>query len=353
MSHLFEPLSLRSITLKNRIGMSPMCQYSAVDGVPQTWHTVHYGSRALGGAGLVIVEATGVSAEGRISPGCLGLWNSTQQQALDPLRQLIEQQGAVAGIQLAHAGRKASVGLGWQAQRTLTAAEGGWPTVGPSAIAFGDAYAAPAALDETGIQALIGQFAASAQRALAAGFQVVEVHAAHGYLLHQFLSPLANQRTDAYGGSLDNRMRFPLAVVKAVRAVWPDHLPVLVRVSATDWVDGGWTIEDTVTFCKHLKALGVDLVDVSTGGMVPTAKIPAAPGFQAPFAQRIRAEAGLPTATVGLITQAQQADDLLQTGHADLVLLGRELLRNPLWPLLAARELNTAIEWPAQYKRAS
>ena len=353
MSHLFEPLKLRDIELKNRIGIPPMCQYSATDGVAADWHFVHYGSRAVGGAGLMIVEATGVLPEGRISPGDLGLWNDAQIAPLSRIADFARGQGCVAALQLAHAGRKASVGLGWQAQRSLTAAEGGWTTVAPSALSFGEGYALPQALDAAGIGRVVEAFAAAARRARAAGFDLVEVHAAHGYLLHQFLSPLSNRREDDYGGSFDNRTRLLRQVVQAVRNEWPQNLPLLVRLSATDWVDGGWTADETVAVCGLLREMGVDLIDVSTAGLVPTARIPVGPGFQTEFAARVRAEAGVPTAAVGLITAPAQADHIVRSGQADLVLLGREVLRDPYWPLHAAAALGQTTAWPAQYLRAA
>jgi len=351
MSSLFSPLQLRDLQLPNRIGMPPMCQYSAIDGRVTDWHLQHYGSRAVGGAGLVIVEATAVLPEGRISHGDLGLWDDTQIEGLARIVRLIEAQGGVPAIQLAHAGRKASVGRGWEAQKTLTAAEGGWTAVAPSAIAF-DGYAPPQALDANGIGQLLPAFVAAARRALQAGFKAVEIHAAHGYLLHQFLSPLSNLRNDEYGGSFANRIRLPRAVIAAVREEWPQHLPLLVRLSATDWVDGGWDAEQTIDLCRLLKTDGVDLIDVSTGGLVPGAKIPAGPGFQVPFATRIRTETGLPVAAVGLITDAAQAEAIVAGGEADLVLVGREILRNPHWPLQAAQALGVTAAWPAQYLRA-
>lgn len=353
MPNLFEPLQLREITLPNRIGMSPMCQYSAHDGVAGDWHLVHYGSRAVGGLGLMIVEATAVLPEGRISPGDLGLWNDTQ---IEPLAKIVRQartQGVVAVAQLAHAGRKAGVSLGWEAQRSLAKEEGGWQSVAPSAISFGESYDVPQALDEAGIRKVIDAFISATRRARTAGFDAVEVHAAHGYLLHQFLSPLANRRTDSYGGSFENRSRLLREVVTAVRAEWPQNLPVFVRLSATDWAEGGWDIDETVELCQVLKGLGVDLIDVSSAGLVPWAKIPAGPGFQTGFASRIRKEAGIATAAVGLITSPMQADHIIRTGQADVVLLGRELLRNPYWPLAAARELGQTVSWPLQYLRAA
>ncbi|NHC05430.1 NADH:flavin oxidoreductase/NADH oxidase [Azonexus fungiphilus] len=351
MSALFTPFSLRSLTLPNRIGIPPMCQYSATDGRAGDWHLQHYASRAVGGAGLVIVEASAVLPEGRISPGDLGIWDEAQVAPLARIAAAIADQGAVPAIQLAHAGRKASVGRGWEAQRTLTAAEGGWTAVAPSALAF-TGYDTPQELDAAAIAGVVAAFVAAAERARRAGFQAVEIHAAHGYLLHQFLSPLSNRRDDDYGGSFANRVRLTREVVAAVRAVWPSELPLLIRLSATDWLDGGWDAEQTVALCRLLREDGVDLVDVSTGGLDPAAKIPAAPGFQVPFAARIRRETGLPVAAVGLITEAAQAEALVAGGEADLVLVGREILRNPYWPLQAAQALGVAAAWPAQYLRA-
>jgi len=353
MAHLFDSLQLREVVLANRIGIPPMCQYSARDGVAADWHFVHYGSRAVGGAALMIIEATAVTAAGRISPGDLGIWDDVQVEPLARIARFAQEQGCVAAIQLAHAGRKASVGLGWQGQRTLEPSEGGWATVAPSAIPFGDGYAVPQALDANGISQVVSQFVAGARRAREAGFKAVEIHAAHGYLLHQFLSPLSNQRSDAYGGSFENRCRLVREVVAAVRAKWPERLPVLVRLSATDWVDGGWTADETVELCRELKQLGVDLVDVSTAGLVPTAKIPAGPGFQTAFAARVRREANIATAAVGLITAPAQADHIVRSGQADMVLLGREILRNPYWPLAAAQALGQTTSWPRQYLRAA
>jgi 2,4-dienoyl-CoA reductase-like NADH-dependent reductase (Old Yellow Enzyme family) len=353
MAHLFDSLKLRDIVLPNRIGLPPMCQYSAHDGVAADWHFVHYGTRATGGAGLMIVEATAVTAEGRISPGDLGLWNDGQIEPLARIARFAGEHGTVAAVQLAHAGRKAGIGLGWQEQRSLRADEGGWATVAPSALSFGPGYDVPQALDEAGIRAVIDQFAAAARRARDAGFPIVEIHAAHGYLLHQFLSPLSNQRTDEWGGSFENRTRLVREVARTVRAEWPERLPLLIRLSATDWVEGGWNIEETVALCRNLKDLGIDLVDVSTAGLLPTAKIPVGPGFQTEFAERVRHEAGLPVAAVGMITSPAQADHIVRSGQTDMVLLGRELLRNPYWPLAAARELGQPASWPKQYLRAA
>lgn len=353
MPHLFEPLHLRKLSLPNRIGISPMCQYSAVDGMAQDWHFIHYGSRAVAGPGLILVEATAVTPGGRISPGDLGLWEDSQIEPLARVASLISGYGCVPGIQIAHAGRKASVGLGWQAQRTLTREERGWPIVAPSAVAFSTDHAVPHEMSVDEIHALVGQFVATAQRARTAGFQVVEIHAAHGYLLHEFLSPLSNQRQDAYGGSFENRIRVLLEVASAVRAVWPDDLPLLVRISATDWMEGGWSIEESVELSRKLKACGVDLVDVSSGGTSLAARIPVGPGFQSEFAARIRRQAEVATAAVGMITAPAQADHLIRSGQADLVLLGRELLRDPYWPLHAAQALGHSVAWPSQYLRAA
>ena len=353
MAHLFEPLQLRDVVLSNRIGIPPMCQYSASDGMAGSWHFVHYGSRAVGGAALMIIEATAVSPEGRISPGDLGLWEDRQIEPLAQIARFSQEQGCVAAAQLAHAGRKGSGGRGWQTQGTLDASEGGWEIVAPSPLPFGEGYAVPRELDLAGIAQVVGQFAAAAARAREAGLQVVEIHAAHGYLLHQFLSPLSNRRTDAYGGSFDNRTRLVREVVAAVRSKWPERLPVLVRLSATDWVDGGWNVDETIELCRMLKGLGVDLVDVSSAGLVPTAKIPVGPGFQTEFAARVRREAGIATAAVGLITSPAQADHIVRTGQSDMVFLGREILRNPYWPMGAAHALGHSASWPQQYLRAA
>ena len=353
MAHLFEPLKLRGITLKNRIGIPPMCQYSARDGMAADWHFVHYGSRAVGGAALMIIEATAVAPEGRISPGDLGIWDDKQIEPLARIVRFAQTQGCVAAIQLAHAGRKASVPLGWQVQGTLSENDGGWAVVAPSSVPFGEGYAVPHELDAADIRHVVDLFAAGARRAHEAGFQTIEIHAAHGYLLHQFLSPLSNLRNDAYGGSFENRSRLVREVVAAVRAVWPEQLPLLIRLSATDWVGGGWNADETVELCRTLKRLGIDLVDVSSAGLVPTAKFSAGPGFQTEFAARVRREAGIPTAAVGLITSPAQADHIIRTAQADMVLLGREILRNPYWPMHAAHELGLAASWPLQYLRAA
>ena len=354
MPQLFDPLRLRGIAFSNRIAVSPMCQYSAVEGCATDWHLVHLGGLAQGGAGLVLTEAAAVSPEGRISPQDLGLWDNRQIEPLARITRFIASQGAVAGIQLAHAGRKAATEAPWRgASTTLPLSAGGWIPLAPSALAFDEGWATPAALDEAGIAAILRAFTEATKRSLDAGFKVVELHAAHGYLLHQFLSPLANRRTDRYGGSFENRTRLLREVAQAVRAAWPEHLPLFVRISAKDWAEGGWDVDEAVELCRGLRELGVDLVDVSSGGLVPRAKIPLAPGYQVPFAQRIRTEANIPTATVGLITEPAQAQSILTGDQADLVLLGRELLRNPRWPLRAAQELGAEIPWPTQYARAA
>lgn len=354
MLGLFDPLPLRGVTLHNRITVSPMCQYSASDGRANDWHFVHYATRAVGGAGLVIMEATAVTPEGRISPQDLGLWSDEQVEPLARIVRFIHQQGSVAGIQLAHAGRKASTLRPWDGLGAAPPSAGGWANiVAPSAVPFAEGDVTPRALGEGDIAGVVRAFAAAAQRALAAGFRVVEVHAAHGYLLHQFLSPLSNQRTDRYGGSFENRTRIVVEVARAIRAVWPEELPLFVRISATDWVDGAWDVAQTVELARTLKTCGVDLVDCSSGGNVSGVKIPLVPGYQVPFAERVRREAGIATGAVGLITDASQADQIIRSGQADLVLLAREMLRDPYWPLRAARELGQPVTWPAQYLRAA
>jgi len=333
--------------------VSPMCEYSASDGVPNDWHLVHLGSRAVGGAALVIAEASAVSAQGRISPQDTGLWNDTQLQAWQPITRFIKAQGAIAGIQLAHAGRKASTLRPWEGHGPVPTGQGDWPTVAPSAVPFEAHWPAPQALDEAGIQAVIADFRAAARRALAAGFELIEVHAAHGYLLHQFLSPLSNRRDDGYGGSFGNRSRLVREVVAAVREVWPAELPLWLRVSATDWADaGGWDIEQSIELARVVKPLGVDLIDVSSGGLLPHVKIPLAPGYQVPFAARIRREAAIATGAVGLITGAEQAAQIVANGDADVVLVARESLRDPYFPRRAAQQLGAKIDAPAQYQRA-
>jgi 2,4-dienoyl-CoA reductase-like NADH-dependent reductase (Old Yellow Enzyme family) len=330
-----------------------MCQYQAKDGVPNDWHLVHLGGLAQGGAGLVFTEAAAVLPEGRISPEDLGIWNMAQAEALARIVHFIKAQGAVPGIQLAHAGRKASTFAPWRGSGSVLGAEGGWMPVAPSALAFDPGWTVPTALDEAGIIRVIDAFMDAARRAVAAGFQVIEVHAAHGYLLHQFLSPLSNHREDAYGGSFENRTRLVREVVGALRSILPEELPLIVRISATDWAEGGWDVDQSVALALELKALGVDLMDCSSGGLVPHQKIVLGPGYQVPFATRIRAEAGIATGAVGLITEPQQAEQILAEGSADLVLLARELLRNPRWPLRAAHELGAEVPWPASYARAA
>lgn len=352
MSQLFSPFFLRSITLKNRIVVSPMCQYSCTDGIPGPWHLVHLGSRAVGGAAMVVVEATAVSPEGRISPLDCGLWNDEQTDAFKPITAFIKAQGCVAGIQLAHAGRKASTSAPWRGGGMVNEADGGWQPMAPSALAFSDTSPVPKAMTLEEIDQVVVQFEEAADRCLAAGFQVIELHMAHGYLLHEFLSPLANQRTDEFGGSAENRMRLPLIVAEAVRERWPDDLPLLVRISCTDWVDGGWDLDQSIRFCQLLKRLGIDLIDCSSAALVPYAKIPAAPGFQVPFAEAIRKQAAIATGAVGLITEPYQAERIVAAEQADVVLLGRELLRNPYWPLVAAHTLGQDVTWPPQYERA-
>jgi 2,4-dienoyl-CoA reductase-like NADH-dependent reductase (Old Yellow Enzyme family) len=350
--HLFTPLSLRDLRLRNRVAVSPMCQYSSIDGFATDWHLVHLGSRAVGGAGLVICEATAVSPEGRISPQDLGIWSDDHVPMLARITAFLREHGAAAGIQLAHAGRKASTAQPWQGGAPVPVGQGGWPVVGPSAIPFDDGHPVPTALDGDGIAKVKADFAAATRRALAAGFQVAEIHAAHGYLLHSFLSPLANRRQDDYGGSFDNRIRLLLEVTEIVRSIWPEGMPVCVRLSATDWVDGGWDIDQTIELSQRLRERGVDLIDCSSGGVVPGVRIPVGPGYQVPFAAAVRAQAAIPTGAVGMIVSPEQADQIVRTGQADLVLIAREMLRDPYWPLHAARTLGHDVAWPVQYDRA-
>lgn len=351
MSKLFSPLQIRSITLKNRIVVSPMCQYSAADGFANDWHLVHLGSRAVGGNGLIIMEATAVTPEGRISPNDLGLWKDEHIEGLKRITTFIEQQGAVPGIQLAHAGRKSSMTAPWLGDKLVPAEDGGWDTVAPSAIAFADGYSVPSALTQEGIKRIIAAFKDAATRALAAGFKVVEIHGAHGYLINEFLSPLTNMRTDEYGGSYDNRCRFLLEIIDAIRSVWPNDLPLFLRISASDWVDGGWTVEDSVKLARLVKPCGVDVMDCSSGGAVAYAKISARTNYQVPFAEAVR-KAGIPTGAVGIIVTAEQAEEILQKEQADLIFMARESLRNPYFPIHAAAALDHDIEWPVQYERA-
>lgn len=353
--HLFSPLTLRSVTLRNRIGMSPMCQYSSVDGFANDWHLVHLGSRAAGGAGLIIVEATAVTPEGRISYADLGLWDDRHIEKLAQITRFISEQGAVPAIQLGHAGRKASTNRPWDGGGPIKPTEAnGWQTVAPSPVPFAQGYPAPKELTVDEIERLISSFAEAVRRAKDAGFQIVEIHAAHGYLIHQFLSPVSNRRTDDYGGSFENRCRFLVEIIEATRREWPDDLPLFVRISATDWLEeGGWDLSQSVQLASLLKEKGVDLIDVSSGGSVPTAQIPVGPGYQVSFAETIRREAGIATSAVGLITTPEQAEDILSQGKADMILLGRELLRDPYWPLRAAMSLGAQLPyWPPQYHRS-
>jgi len=351
-ARLFSPLRLRELEFKNRIFVSPMCQYSAADGMPTDWHLVHLGSRAVGGAALVMTEATAVSPEGRITPCDTGIWSREQAAEFRKIAGFLRQQGAVAGLQIAHAGRKASTDVPWRGGKPLDTGSGGWQPIAPSPVPFAEGYAVPREMTEADMERVRAAFAASARHGREAGFEVVEVHMAHGYLLHEFLSPLTNRRTDAWGGSLENRLRFPVSVARAVREEWPERLPVFVRVSATDWVEGGWDLPQTVALARELKTLGIDMVDCSSGGAVPDAKIPAGPGFQTPFAAAIRREAGIATGAVGWITEPAQAEQIVSTNMADAILIGREFLRDPYWPLHAARSLGVDVPWPSQYERA-
>jgi 2,4-dienoyl-CoA reductase-like NADH-dependent reductase (Old Yellow Enzyme family) len=350
--NLFTPLTVRDVTFRNRIAVSPMCQYSSVDGLASDWHLVHLGSRAVGGAGLVITEAAAVEARGRISPGDAGIWKDEHIGPLERLARFLREQGAVAGIQLAHAGRKASTRRPWEGGGTIPESDGGWPTVAPSTVPFQPEDPAPVELSQPGIHSIVDAFRTAARRALRAGFQVVEIHGAHGYLIHQFLSPLSNRRTDEYGGAFENRIRLALEVAEAVRGAWPLNLPLFLRISATDWVEGGWTADESVELARRVRPLGVDLIDCSSGGSAANAKVPLAPGYQVPFAGRIRREAGILTGAVGLISTPQQADEIIRSEQADLVLLAREFLRDPYFPLHAARVLGAEAGPPVQYLRA-
>ena len=351
-SLLFSPLTLKSITFKNRIVISPMCQYSATDGFANDWHLVHLGSRAAGGAGLLIQEATAISPEARISPEDLGLWKDEHIKKLQSINQFIKSQNAIPGIQLAHAGRKASVSAPWLGNKKLSENEGGWTTVAPSAIAYQESETAPIALDNLGIQKVLNDFQSATRRAVQAGYEVLEIHAAHGYLLHQFLSPLTNQRTDEYGGSFENRIRLTLETVTAVQVEWPSNLPLFVRISATDWAEGGWSVEESVQLSQILKEKGVDLIDVSSGGLVSHQKITIGPNYQVPFAEKIKKETGIRTGAVGMITEAHQAENILSASQADLVFFARESLRNPNLGLDFATALKETVAWPKQYERA-
>jgi 2,4-dienoyl-CoA reductase-like NADH-dependent reductase (Old Yellow Enzyme family) len=350
--HLFRPVTFRSVTARNRIMVSPMCQYSATDGVPDDWHFQHLGCRAVGGAGIVFTEMTNVEARGRISPGCLGLWNDAQRDGFARIVRFIKSQGAVAGIQIAHAGRKASTAAPWKGGKPILPANGGWQAIAPSAIAFGEGYPPPLEMDEKTIAATVALFAASARRAREAGFDVIELHGAHGYLISSFLSPIANRRSDRYGGSFDNRIRFLLEVVDAVRSEWPAEKPLFVRISCTDWMDGSWDLESSVKLAQVLKAGGkVDLVDCSSGGVDPRQKVPTHPGYQVPFAAAVRSRAGIATAALGLISSPEMAEQIVANGQADVVVMARAFLNDPYWPLHAAKALKAKIPWPPQYER--
>jgi 2,4-dienoyl-CoA reductase-like NADH-dependent reductase (Old Yellow Enzyme family) len=351
MSHLFTPIAFRELTIRNRVFVSPMCQYSSEDGMPTTWHLVHLGSRAVGGAGLVMMEATGVSPEGRISPWDMGIWSDAHAAAMRPITDFIRGQGAAPAIQLAHAGRKASTGRPWTGGGKVAPERGGWQPVAPSAIPFDDKYPKPREMTLADIDKVVADFTAATYRATDAGFDVVEIHMAHGYLLHEFLSPLSNQRKDDYGGSLANRMRLPLRVANAVREAFPQQLPVFARLSCTDWVEGGWDLPQSIELSRELKSLGIDLIDCSSGALVPHAKIPLGPGYQVPFAQAIRKEAGIATGAVGMITEPAQAESILASGQADCVLIARVMLQDPYWALHAAEELHAEVEWPVQSLR--
>lgn len=353
--HLFSPLTIKSVTLRNRIGVSPMCEYSSEDGVATDWHLVHLGSRAVGGAGLVMAEATAVSPEGRITPGDAGIWAEKHIEPISRINRFVKSQGAVPGIQIAHAGRKSSAARPWDGGASLADTAGGWPTMAPSALAFGgDLPKFSRAMTEAEIAQVQQAFVAAAKRALTAGCEFLELHFAHGYLAHEFLSPLSNRRTDSYGGSFENRIRFAVETARAVRAVWPDKFPLAARLSCTDWTDGGWDIEQAIELARRLKAGGMDLIDCSSGGNVLEAKIPVGAGYQVPFAERIRREAGIATAAVGMITEPSHADEIIRNGRADIVLLAREFLREPYWPRLAARALHQkdSLPAPVQYLRA-
>lgn len=353
MSKLFEPLKLREIELRNRLWVSPMCQYSSRDGMPNDWHLVHLGSRAVGGAGLVVMEATAVSPEGRISPSDAGIWSDAHAESYQRITKFIKEQGAVAGIQIAHAGRKASTSEPWHGGKIVDEGYGGWEPVAPSAIAFADDFPPPREMTKEDIERVTEDFVAAARRSIEAGFEMIEIHAAHGYLFHEFLSPLSNKRADEFGGSLENRMRFPLEAARKVRAVVPESLPVFVRISATDWTAGGWNLKQSIEFCKELKNIGIDLIDVSTGGNVPDAKIPVAPGYQVEFAAEIRQQVSIPTGAIGMITEAKQAEEILQNGEADAVFIAREFLRDAYFPFTAAKELGENLSYvPKQYGRA-
>jgi 2,4-dienoyl-CoA reductase-like NADH-dependent reductase (Old Yellow Enzyme family) len=351
MTLLFSPITIKGVKIRNRIVQSPMCQYSAVDGFSSDWHFVHHGSRAIGGAGLIIFEATAVSSEGRISPGDLGIWNDEHIAGLDRIVEFINANGAIAGIQLAHAGRKASHAVPWKGGHQLSVDSGGWDTVAPSAIPFSPQEIAPKELDKIGIEKVINDFKYAARRAIDAGFKVIEIHSAHGYLLNEFLSPLSNQRKDSYGGPFENRIRLLLEVVSAIQSVWPPENPIFVRISCTDWTEGGWTLEETVKLAAILRKIGIDLIDCSSGGNAINAQIPVKAGYQVPFSEAVK-KTGILSGAVGLITTAEMAESILKENQADLIFFARELLRNPYFPLQAAKELGISVDWPIQYERA-
>lgn len=349
---LFSPFQLKQTKFKNRVFVSPMCQYSSEDGMPNDWHLVHLGSRAVGGAALVMVEATAVSPEGRISPWDSGMWSDKHAGAFQRITAFVKAQGCIPGIQLAHAGRKASIDVPWRGDEPLPPDKEGWQPMAPSSIPFEKRSPVPAEMTPQDLEEVASQFRAAAQRSVQAGFEVLELHMAHGYLLHEFLSSLSNRRKDDFGGPLENRERFPLKVAEKVREVWPESLPLFVRISCTDWVERGWDLDQSIDFCQRLKNLGVDLIDCSTGGLVPDAVIPSGPGYQTPFAAAIRSEVGIPTGAVGYITEPAQAEQILATDQADVIIMAREMLRHPYWPLHAAKTLNVDIPWPDQYRRA-
>ena len=354
MAHLFDPLKIRDLSFSNRVFVSPMCEYSSTDGFVNDWHLVHLGSRAVGGAGLVLTEATAVLPDARISPQDLGIWKDAHIERLSRIARFIHEQGSVAGMQLAHAGRKANTCRPWDGNGEIPESAGGWKNVvAPSAVRFADSYPMPQALTLEGIREVVDAFASAAHRAWVAGIRVIEIHAAHGYLLHEFLSPLSNQRTDAYGGSFENRTRMLRETISAVRKVWPERAPLFVRISSTDWIEGGWDIRQSVELARQIKPLGVDLIDCSSGGNSPNTKIPVGPAYQTPFAEQIRREANILTGAVGMITSPAQAEQIISEGKADVVIMARELLRDPYWPLRAARELGQPISWPVQYLRAA
>ena len=352
MSRLLSPIKIRNLEFKNRIFVSPMCQYSAMDGLPNDWHLVHLGSRAVGGAALVLTEATAVSPEGRISPADLGIWNDEQVPSFERITRFIKSRGAIPGIQLAHAGRKASTKIPWMGDGMVSKPDGGWEVIAPSAEKFSDNYPQPREMTDAEIEAAVRQWREAARRSRDAGFQVIEIHMAHGYLLHQFLSPLSNHRKDEYGGELNNRMRFPLDVAQAVREAWPSDLPLFVRISATDWIEGGWDLPQSVELAAALKKIGVDLIDCSSGGVAPGELIPVGPGYQVKFAEEITRQAGIMTGAIGLITDAAQAENILVSGRAAVVFMARESLRDPYSPLHAAKRLGDDPQYPDQYLRA-